>query len=150
MPLARYALYTQGEQIHASLFPTANETFLLACRHMAFEGRLFVIVSCSYLTKAMLPHDFELTKEMEDFPEVLSKGGSTIIGPDATYLAGPVYAQETILYAKINLEQIIEEKQALDVIGHYARPEVFTLRVNQKEMTPVIFFENQNNDVQAR
>lgn len=150
MPLARYALYTQGEQIHASLFPTANETFLLACRHMAFEGRLFVIVSCSYLTKAMLPHDFELAKEMEDFPEVLSKGGSTIIGPDATYLAGPVYAQETILYAEINLEQIIEEKQALDVVGHYARPEVFTLRVNQREMTPVIFFENQNNDVQTR
>ena len=72
MPLARYALYSQGEQVHASLWPTASETSLLACRHMAFEGRLFVLVSCSYLTKAMLPSDFELTKEMESFPQVLS------------------------------------------------------------------------------
>lgn len=147
MPLARYALYTQGEQVHASLWPTASDTFLLACRHMAFEGRLFVIVSCSYFTKAMLPTDFELMKEMESFPEVLSSGGSAIIGPDARYLAGPIYDQETILYADIDLEQIIEEKLTLDVVGHYARPEVFTLHVNRREMNPTTFYEgHQDND----
>lgn len=142
MPLARYALYSQGEQVHASLWPTAGETFLLACRHMAFEGRLFVIVSCSYLTKAMLPEDFELAKEMEGFPETLSKGGSAIIGPDAKFLAGPVYDCETILYADIDLERIIEEKQTLDVVGHYARPEVFRLLINRREMSPATFYES--------
>lgn len=141
MPLARYALYSQGEQIHASLWPSAGETWLLACRHMAHEGRLFVIVSCSYFTKAMLPPDFELMKEMESFPEVLSKGGSAVIGPDAKYLAGPVYDCEIILYADIDLERIIEEKQTLDVVGHYARPEVFRLLINRREMTPTAFYE---------
>jgi len=150
MPLARYALYTQGEQVHASLWPFADETSLLACRNMAFEGRLFVIVSCSYLTKTMLPADFELMKEMESFPEVLSKGGSAIIGPNAKYLAGPIYDHESILYADIDLEQIIEEKQTLDVVGHYARPEVFTLRINRSEMTPAAFYEGQEDNNQSK
>ena len=149
MPLARYALYAQGEQVHASLWPTAPETFHIACRNMAFEGRLFVIVSCSYLTKAMLPADFELMKEMENLPEVLSSGGSAIIAPDAKYLAGPVYDQEAILYADIDLERIIEEKQALDVVGHYARPEIFTLRINRREMTPADFYESQEGTDQG-
>lgn len=143
MPLARYALYAQSEQVHAALWPTVTETFLLACRNMAFEGRLFVVVSCSYLTKMMLPSNFELSSEMEKLPEVLSKGGSAIIGPNGKYLAGPIYDQETILYADIDLEQIIEEKQYLDVVGHYARPEVFTLRVNQSEMTSAILNESK-------
>lgn len=137
MPLARYALYSQGEQVHASLWPTANETFQLACRAMAFEGRLFVAVAASYLTKAMLPADFEVAEEMGPFPEALIRGGSAIIGPDAKYLAGPVYDQETILYAEVDLGRIIEEKQALDVVGHYARPEVLRLVVNREEMRPV-------------
>ncbi|MFQ5826731.1 MAG: carbon-nitrogen hydrolase family protein [Dehalococcoidia bacterium] len=145
MPLARYALYAQGEQVHASLWPTAGETFLLACRHMAFEGRLFVVVSCSYLTKAMLPSDFELMEEMESLPQVLCRGGSAIIGPDAKYLADPVYDRETIIYADIDLGQIVEEKQALDVVGHYARPEVFRLVVNRREMTPAAFYEGREN-----
>lgn len=145
MPLARYALYAQGEQVHASLWPTASETFLLACRGMAFEGRLFVIVSCSYITKAMLPQDFELMGEMEGFPEVLSRGGSAIIGPDAKYLAGPVYDCETILYADVELERIVQEKQTLDVVGHYARPEVFRLLINRREMAPAAFYEEKED-----
>lgn len=139
MPLARYALYARGEQVHASLWPTAGETFLLACRSMAFEGRLFVIVSCSYLTKGMLPADFELSAEMAAFPGVLCRGGSAIIGPDGKYLAGPVYGEETILYADIDLARGLEEKQAMDVVGHYARPDVFTLRVNRGELSPARF-----------
>jgi len=139
MPLARYTLYAQGEQVHAALWPTATETFHLSCRNMAFEGKLFVIVACNYLLKSMLPKDFQLIKEMESLPEVLCRGGSAIIGPDAKYLAGPIYDQETILYADIDLAQITGEKQALDVVGHYARPEVFALHVNRSEMNPLSF-----------
>lgn len=137
MPLARYALYAQGEQIHAAVWPTATETFLIACRAMAFEGRLFVIVAGSYITKAMLPPDFELAEEMKPLPEVMSRGGSAIIGPDAGFLAGPVYNEETILYAEVDLNRCIEEKQLLDVAGHYARPEVLRLVVNRQPMMPV-------------
>ena len=149
MPLARYSLYSQGEQVHASLWPTTGETNLLACRHMAFEGRLFVIASCSYITRAMLPDDFELMKEMENLPEMLSRGGSAIIGPDAKYLAGPVYDQETILYADIDLGKIIEAKETLDVTGHYARPEIFTLHVNRREMEPTVFYESERENSQG-
>jgi len=145
MPLARYALYAQGEQVHASLWPTVGETFLLACRSMAFEGRVFVIVSCSYFTKAMLPSDFELMAEMGSLPEVLARGGSAIIGPDGKCLAGPTYDCETIIYADIDLARIIEEKQTLDVVGHYARPEVLKLLVNTKEMTTATFCEPKTN-----
>lgn len=142
MPLARYALYAMGEQVHAALWPSASETFLLANRNMAYEGKLFVIAACSYATKAMLPADLELKEQMESYPEVIQTGGSAIIGPDAAYLAGPVYDQETIVYADIHLDQIIEAKHDLDVVGHYARPEVFTLHVNRSEMNPVVFDKN--------
>jgi nitrilase len=120
MPLARYALYAQGEQVHAALWPSASETFLLSNRNMAYEAKLFVIAACSYATKSMLPSDLELGDQLVDYPEVIQTGGSAIIGPDAKYLAGPVYDQETILYADIHLEQIIEEKHDLDIIGYYA------------------------------
>ena len=138
MPLARYALYTQFEQVHVSLWPTAGESFQLACRHMAFEGRVFVIVSCSYVTKEHLPEDFELAAEMEPLPHVLSQGGSAIIGPDGKYLVEPVYGREDILYADIDLGRIIEEKQSLDVVGHYGRPEVLGLHFNRREMSPLV------------
>jgi predicted amidohydrolase len=130
MPLARYALYSQDLQISASVWPTASESFLIAARHMAQEGRCFLLVAATFMTKHHLPEDFELTREMGSAPEVLSRGGSAIIGPDGKFLAGPVYDQETILIADIDLERILEEKQTLDVVGHYARSEVFRLVVN--------------------
>jgi len=139
MPLARYTLYSQNEQVHASLWPSADETTLLASRNMAFEGRVFVILSCNYFTKAMVPRDLELIDDMEGFPEVIFRGGSAIIGPDAKYLAEPVYDCETIVYADIDLGQIIEERQTLDVVGHYSRPEVFNLLVNRSEMKSMAF-----------
>ena len=144
MPLARCALYAQGEQIHTAVWPSMNENFLLACRSIAFEGRLFVIVSASYMTKADIPGDFELNDEMIDLPDVIARGGSCIIGPDASFIVDPVYDKETILYADIDLEQGIHGKQTLDVVGHYARPEVLKLYVNRKEMTPVIFNESES------
>jgi len=144
MPLARYALYAQGEQIHTSLWPSVSEKFLLACRSMAFEGRLFVIVSGTYMTRSAISDDFEFKKEMGDLPEVLFRGGSAIIGPDAAYLSGPVYDEETILYADIDLELGLQEKQTLDVVGHYARPEVLKLYVNRKAMTPAVFTESDD------
>ncbi len=144
MPLARYALYSQGEQIHAAVWPSASEAFLSSNRNMAFEGRLFVIASASYMTRDMLPADFELKKEIEaNLPEVLTPGGSAIIGPDGKFLAGPVYDCEKVLYADIDLDRITEEKQSLDVVGHYARPEVFTLHVNRSELGPVSFDEGK-------
>ncbi len=141
MPLARYTLYAQGEQVHAAVWPSAPETFLLSCRAMAFEGRLFVVAAASYLTKAMLPADFPLAKEMDVFPEQVCLGGSAVIGPDGRFMAGPVYECETMVCADIDLDRIAEEKELLEVAGHYARPDVFSLTVNRRRMDPVTSIE---------
>jgi predicted amidohydrolase len=141
MPLARYALYAQGEQIHAAVWPSATETFLLACRTMAFEGRLFVVAAASYITRSMLPAGFPLAQEIESLGEQLCLGGSAIIGPDARFIAGPVYNCETVVYADIDLDRIAEEKELLDVAGHYARPDVFSLSVNRRRMEPLSWSE---------
>ena len=95
-----------------------------------------MVLAGSYLTKAHLPADFELAQDIEEAPDVIYTGGSTIIGPDGKCLVDPVYNQETIVYADIDLERILEEKQLLDVVGHYARPEVFKLTVNRQPFFP--------------
>ena len=128
MPLARYALYAQGEQIH--LAPTAydSELALVNARNTAAEGRVFVVSVCALLRKSSYPADFELKAELADAPEFLEAGGSAIIGPDGAVLAGPLWKEEGILYADLDLNRIVEEHQLLDVVGHYARPDVLGLR----------------------
>ncbi len=132
VPLARYYLYTQGEQIHCAVWPVAEEMFQVACRHYAHEGRVFVISACSYLTREMFPEDFELAGDLKKKTGVIFNGGSAIIGPDGHFLAGPAYDTETILYADIDTQTIYEESQKLDVVGHYSRPDLFRLLVNKK------------------
>jgi nitrilase len=131
MPLARYALEAQGTQVFASVWPSASETFLLAARHLAHEARAFVVVSASVMTKADLPKDFPLHKEMAGMPDRLAYGGSAVIGPDGKFLAGPVYEREEIVTAEVDLDRILEGKLTLDVAGHYARPDVFKLLVDR-------------------
>ncbi len=127
MPLARYALYAQGEQIH--LAPTADdsELALVNARNTAAEGRVFVISVCMILQKSSYPSDFELMDELADAPDFLEAGGSAIIGPDGAILAGPLWKEEGILYADLDLNRVVEEHQLLDVVGHYARPDVLSL-----------------------
>jgi len=140
MPLARYALYYKGAQIHAAVWPTPVKPYLLACRNMAAEGRLFVVVATTYFPKTVLSdlRDFEYQDIVEGLPNMISKGGSAIIGPEGDYIVEPTDGPETI-YADIDLGRIIEEKQILDVVGHYARPEVFKLSINENDMRPAVF-----------
>jgi nitrilase len=127
MPLARYALYAQGEQIH--LAPTADdsEMALVNARNTAAEGRVFVISVCMVLHKSSYPADFELNAELLEAPDFLEAGGSAIIAPDGAVLAGPLWKEEGILYSDLDLNRVVEERQLLDVVGHYARPDVLSL-----------------------
>jgi nitrilase len=133
MPLARYALYSQGEQIH--LAPTADdsEMALVNARNTAAEGRVFVILVGHLLRKSSYPDDFELKSELTNAPEFLEKGGSAIIAPDGSILAGPLWEEEGILYADLDLNRVVEEHQLLDVVGHYARPDVLRLLFDPTE-----------------
>ena len=126
MPMARQAMHDSGEEIHAALWPTAHEMHQVASRHYAFEGRCFVL-ACGAISRVRdLPPEFALDGDPD---RLLQRGGSAIIAPDASYVAGPVFDEETIVDAEIDLDQIDRERMTLDVSGHYARPDVFSFEV---------------------
>ena len=136
MPLARHAMHVTGEQIHAALWPTVNDIHLVASRHYAFEGRCFVVAAGSVLRRDQLPEDLAIFHGdgIEHGAHLLA-GGSAIIGPDGHYLAGPAGPDETILYADLDLARIPAEHLTFDAVGHYGRPDVFTLTVNTTPQT---------------
>jgi nitrilase len=95
------------------------------------------------MTKEMYPADLKELKELGDQPEVMCRGGSTIISPLGKVLAGPLFDQEGILFATLDLGEIARSKFDFDVVGHYARPDVFQLVVNEKPSLPVVSAENK-------
>jgi len=123
MPLARQALHEDGEDIHIAVWPTVRETSLLASRHYAFEGRCFVLAVGSLLRAAALPAGLPAA----DSSEWVVRGGSAIIAPDASVIAGPVFDRECTLIAECDLGRVREESMTLDVAGHYSRPDCFRL-----------------------
>ncbi|HEY5658275.1 MAG TPA: carbon-nitrogen hydrolase family protein [Myxococcota bacterium] len=127
MPLARFSLYRSGERIHLAPTADASEGWQATIRHIALEGRVFVVACNQYVTRAMYPDDFELEEALGRAPEVLCRGGSAIVAPDGRYLAGPLYGQEGMLLADLDLGEVAQGRQLLDVAGHYNRPDVFRL-----------------------
>jgi nitrilase len=131
MPLARMALYSQGVEIYLAPTADARDTWQATLRHIALEGRCFVLGSNQYVTKAMLPAGWRDLPEMAAQPEILCRGGSAIIGPLGEVLAGPLYDQEGILYAELDRKDLVRSKLDFDVVGHYARPDVFDFRLRK-------------------
>ncbi|WP_199798321.1 nitrilase-related carbon-nitrogen hydrolase [Hymenobacter lapidiphilus] len=126
MPPARQRLHESGEDVHIAAWPHVKEMNLIASRHYAFEGRCFVVAAGALMAVRDLPAELEPLLELQADPDaLLLRGGSAIIGPDGTVLAGPVFDEEIILTAEIDLGRIREEQLTLDVTGHYARPDVF-------------------------
>lgn len=124
MPLARMALYQQGIEIY--LAPTADcrDSWQGTLTHIACEGRCFVLGCNQYLTREHYPNDLK-KKLVADHPSLPSSGGSVIIGPLGKVLAGPVHGKESVLTAELDQREIVKAKMDFDVIGHYARPDVF-------------------------
>ena len=132
MPMARQALHTSGEHIHVSVWPTAHEMHQVASRHYAFEGRCFVLAAGLIMRAGDLPAQLTRSPESAGDPDkLLLSGGSAIIAPDGRYIAGPVYDEETILTAELDLAEIDREKMTLDVSGHYFRPDLFNSALGQ-------------------
>ena len=136
MPLARQVLHESGEDVHAALWPTVHEMHQVASRHYAFEGRCFVLAAGSLMRAVDLPPDLEAheSKVSSDAQFVL-RGGSAIIAPDGTYLAGPLFEEEAVLVATLDLARVREESMTLDVGGHYHRPELLALNVQRTGRT---------------
>ena len=134
MPLARMAMYQKGVEIYVAPTADSRDSWNSSLIHIACEGRCFVIGSNQFIQKNDYPE--HLRKELAaDRPEVLSRGGSVIISPLGKVLAGPLYNEEGLLTAEIDHNEIIKAKMDFDVIGHYARNDVFRYEVNgQPEM----------------
>jgi len=131
MPLARTALYDQGLEIY--LAPTADcrDSWQATLNHIACESRSFVFGCNQFILKENYPAD--LQKMVADDLPVDCTGGSVIISPLGKTLAGPLYDKEGILYAEIDHREIIKAKMDFDVIGHYARPDIFNFEWKQKK-----------------
>ena len=139
MPLARFAMHAKGEQIHVAAWPDTPEEHHLASRSYAFEGRCYVICAGQVLPLSAVPEDlpvYERIAAMADDAGLIFTGGSGVIGPDGAWVAGPVDG-ETIVYADIDLGRITEEHQALDAAGHYHRPDVFHVLVDETPRVPI-------------
>lgn len=137
MPLARMAVYGKGVDLYVAPTADSRDSWQATIRHIACEGRCFVLSCCQYVTKDMYPKDFELAEELAAAPVVLSRGGSAIVAPLGDYLAGPLFGQEGILVADLDLALVAQGKFDFDVTGHYARPDVFRLLVNEQPAPPV-------------
>jgi len=137
MPLARMAMYSKGVELYLAPTADARDTWQATLRHIACEGRCFVLGCNQYVTKDMYPADLEGLDELADQPEVMCRGGSAIISPLGKVLAGPLYDQEGTLFANLDLAEVARSKLDFDVVGHYARPDVFQLIINEQAMSPV-------------
>jgi nitrilase len=137
MPMLRMHMYAQGIQLYCA--PTADhrDTWLPSMRHIALEGRCFVLSCCQYLTRADCPEDYEAIQG-KDPATVLMRGGSCMIGPLGQILAGPNFEGPCILTADLDLGEIPRSKYDFDVVGHYARPDIFRLYVNTQPAPPVV------------
>ena len=139
MPLARAAMHNLGEAVHIASWPTVREEYALASRHYAMEGRCFVLAAGLVQHKADLfeglervggsPEAEEMFNAIES--DVLNKGGSMIIAPDARVLAKAGEGEET-LHAELDLSEIGQGLASLDTDGHYSRPDVFELSIDTR------------------
>jgi Predicted amidohydrolase len=140
MPLARFAIFAQGCEIYIA--PTWDEggTWLSTMRHIALEGRCWVLGNGSSMRGKDIPTDFPDRKRL--FPDLetwFNPGDSVIVSPDGEVVAGPLHEKHGILYADCDPARAAAAKRTLDVAGHYGRPDIFRLEVNREARAPVDF-----------
>jgi nitrilase len=137
MPLVRTLMYAKGVELYLAPTADARDTWQATLRHIACEGRCFVLGCNQFVTKGMYPADLPMRDELAVQPDVLCRGGSVVISPLGDVLAGPLYDQEGILYADLDRREVIRSKVDLDVVGHYARPDVLRLLVDERPKPPL-------------
>ena len=150
MPLARYSLYAWGVQIYLAPTYDNGEPWLSTLRHIAKEGRAYVIGCSMAMRKEDIPDRFDFkAKYYSEVGEWINKGDSAIVSPDGKFVAGPLNAEEGILYAELDPRQMRGSKWNLDVAGHYARPDVFRLTVSKEDRPMIAVAEAPEQELQG-
>jgi nitrilase len=142
MPALRMAMYQQRVAIYCA--PTADDrdTWQSTMQHIALEGRCFVLSACQHLRRSQFPND-KMNNRLPEAPEtVLMRGGSMIIDPLGKMLAGPVYNEDALLTAELDMSIIPMAQMDFDAVGHYARPDIFSLHVNTAPQPAVTLSKN--------
>jgi len=130
MPMLRMAMYAKGIELYCAPTADARDTWIATVQHIALEGRCFVLSCNQFCKRSDYPLDYEA--EWGDDPDfVVCRGGSCIVDPLGRVIAGPDFEGENILMAKLDPAEIARGKFDFDVAGHYARPDVFSLHVNE-------------------
>lgn len=128
MPLARVALYESGVEIYVASTADDGDAWQQTLVHIARESRAYVVAPAHFQQESSYPADFPLAAEI-DGAGTIGRGGSAILAPDGSYLAGPLYDEEAILYAELDPARLLAERQRFDPVGHYSRPDVLQLTV---------------------
>ncbi len=128
MPLARFSLYESGIEIYVASTADDGDAWQATLKHIALESRSFVIAPSHFQRASSYPDDFPLRTLLEG-RDLLGRGGSAILAPDGSYLAGPLYGEEGILYAELDPDVLLHARQRFDPAGHYHRPDVLRLTV---------------------
>lgn len=130
MPLARMSMYQKGVEIYIAPTADSREEWTSTMKHIALEGRCFVLGCNQYYTKSMYPEKYQHLVENE--PENLCRGGSVIVSPLGKVIAGPLFDEAGALIAEIDLDEIVHAKLDFDVIGHYSRNDIFEFKANNQ------------------
>ncbi|MGO8817212.1 MAG: nitrilase-related carbon-nitrogen hydrolase [Terriglobia bacterium] len=136
LPLMRVAMYAKGIEIYCAPTADARDSWAASMRHIAIEGRCFVLSCNQFNRRRDFPDDYD-SIHGQDPEAVVTRGGSCIVDPFGNFLAGPNMEGETMLFAEIDRAQIVRGKYDLDVVGHYARPDIFQLHVDEQPKRPV-------------
>ena len=132
MPLARFSLYESGVEIYIASTADDGDAWQATLVHIARESRAFVVAPSHFQRAGSYPDDFPLKDELAGL-DVIGRGGSAVLDPDGSYLAGPLYGEEGILYADLEPQRLDEERQRFDPAGHYHRPDVLELKVTPRK-----------------
>jgi nitrilase len=138
MPLFRSAMYAKGVSLWCAPTVDDRETWQATMQHVALEGRCFVLSACQYLVRSDCPDDYHAIQG-EAANTVLIDGGSVIVSPLGRVIAGPLRGREGMLTAELDLDEITRGKFDFDAVGHYARPDVFTLSVDERAKAAVSY-----------
>ena len=142
MPLARSALYAQGENLHVAVWPGNLNNTVDVTRHMAKENRMYVLSVSGLMRKEDISSDVPHHQLIADNAgEVLGDGGSCLAAPDGSWIIEPMDAQEKVVTASVDMNEVRRERQNFDPSGHYSRPDVFDLQVNRDRQKLVSFTE---------